>query len=190
MKDKDLTHKSIEQFITEIAEPRLATPGAGSSAAVVAAIAASLVEMIGQLAEKEGYRGNHARDLVSEARRLRAEMLKLAEADHEALQKMLLADGEYLPAEALYIPQLIALLSIEICQLSAEASLLETRTAAGDATVAGYLAQSAVQAAAEIVRHNLAQLNDNSELQSILYTQAEGWEEEAQAILQSYIILH
>jgi methenyltetrahydrofolate cyclohydrolase len=80
---------SLEEWARAIARPTI-SPAAGSAAALTAALAAALVEMVaGLTASREAYALVHEEAKAARARAegLRQELLTLASADAEALQR-------------------------------------------------------------------------------------------------------
>ena len=78
-----IVDRSIREFLDELASSA-PTPGGGSAGALVGAVGAALIAMVGNLtAGKKGYEAveGSMRDLVAEADRLRAELVRLADED-------------------------------------------------------------------------------------------------------------
>ncbi|MDS1030207.1 cyclodeaminase/cyclohydrolase family protein [Bacillota bacterium LX-D] len=183
-----LLGNSVEHFVQLVALPKAATPGAGSTSAVVAALAASLLELVALLAERANRQKSLAREVIFEAHALRLKLLELVEDDNEALKNLINSGYKSIPVEALNIPQLIILYSLKVCRLANKARYLETKTSAGDTLVAGQLAKSAVLAAIEVLRQNSKKLKDKCEQKQLLQ-QATLWEKELDAIFTTYDLL-
>lgn len=162
---------SVSSFLDAVAS-RQPAPGGGSVAAVTVALAAGLVTMAARLSEK--LEGNG--ELVLTGERIRQRSAGLVDADARAYAQVLYTyratrggdpvDRRNRIRDALEAASLVPL---EIAELGAQtvhlAVLLAERgnpNLRGDAVTAAYLAQSAVQSAAELVRINVSGGGDSS----------------------------
>jgi formiminotetrahydrofolate cyclodeaminase len=147
------------------------TPGAGSIAAVVAALAAGLVETVargsGQWAD--------ARGLAAQAKALRQRVEPLAQQSADAYKHALVALQlpETLEPEvrsskigqslsyAAEVPLAIALIASDVAEAAAAASEGCDASTCADASVAAVLAESAARGAAHLVAINLTTTEDD-----------------------------
>jgi len=150
-----LGSSSVAELLAEVAAPTPA-PGGGSSAAVVCALAAALVEM-------------SAGSPHERAATLRARAVELADADLGSYAPVL--EAQRLPADdparaerlraalsaASDVPLAIAEIGCEVTELAAELARSGRRSLEGDATAAVLLAEAATRAAARLVELNLAE---------------------------------
>ena len=145
-----LDKESLDSFLESVAETTPA-PGGGTSAAVTAALAASLVEMSAGLAS--------AGETVERARALRAEALKLAEEDLTSYGPVLEAQTEADRMTALDAasepPAQIVELAAEVAELGLEIAGSASKAVRGDALTGVTLAEAAAAAASRLVEINL-----------------------------------
>jgi formiminotetrahydrofolate cyclodeaminase len=172
-----LIEMPLGEVLDEVAAATPA-PGGGSSAALVCAFAAALVEMAAQLGVARG--ADVATETPDRAHDLRRRALDLAEEELSSYAPVL---------EALRLPdddperpgRLDAALSaaaespLAIAETAAEAAELGARVAAGsrrdvrgDAITAAVLAEAATAAAAGLVEINLTRLGDDPRLRRAL----------------------
>jgi methenyltetrahydrofolate cyclohydrolase len=142
----------------------LPTPGSGSIAAVVTALAAGLVETVAR-----GSVDLDARGLAAQAKTLRERVEPLAQRDAEAYEQALVALRlpESLEAEvrsdtigrslayAAEIPLAIALIAADVADAAAVAAECGDASTCADASVAAVLAEGAARGAAHLVEINL-----------------------------------
>ena len=154
----------IDGFLDELELPAPSACG-GTAAAVVAAMAASLVTMVargsGDWVEGPG--------IASQARMLRSRLTTLADDDAEAFDRVLqtmrdrsgsaeqrdFALGEAF-MRAAEVPLAIAEVAADVAELAALAAVEGSPRLQPDATAAATLAEAAVRAAAHLVEINLA----------------------------------
>ena len=94
--DPDLPRQSLGAFLGELAA-RLPAPGAGAAAALEAALAASLVAMVGRFTTDEEHAGL-VREIVAAADERRGALLEAAAADERAFAAV--ADAMKLPRDS------------------------------------------------------------------------------------------
>jgi formiminotetrahydrofolate cyclodeaminase len=146
-------------------------PGGGSIAALVAALAAGLVETVarasGQWAD--------ARGLVAQAKALRQRVEPLAQRDAEAYEEALVAlrlpetlepdvRSDTIASSLSYaaeVPLAIALIAADIAEAAAEAANCGDASTCADASVAAVLAEAAARGAAHLVAINLTTTEDD-----------------------------
>jgi methenyltetrahydrofolate cyclohydrolase len=142
----------------------LPTPGGGSIAAVVTALAAGLVETVAR-----GSADLDARGLAAQAKTLRERVEPLAQRDAEAYEQALVALRlpESLEAEvrsdtigrslayAAEVPLAIALIAADVAEAAAVAAECGDASTCADASVAAVLAEGAARGAAHLVEINL-----------------------------------
>ncbi len=191
MPDTPTRASSIDDWARAIARPTI-SPGGGSAAALAAATAAALVEMVAALtAEREAYALVHeeARAARARAEGLRQELLTLASADAEALQRFVqalalprgsdaerqlrqrrkrsaLREGAEIQRDVLGGCGEVAGLGLAMVERALE-------SARGDAGTAVFLAAGAARSAAWAIRINLRDEPADSELRGLLDAAAE-----------------
>jgi formiminotetrahydrofolate cyclodeaminase len=145
-----LDKEPLETFLEAVAEATPA-PGGGSSAAVTAALAGSLVEMAARLASND--------EAAERARGLRVEALRLAEEELASYAPVLEART---PADRMTAldaasepPAQIAELAAELAELGLEVAESASEAVRGDALTGVTLAEAAAGAAARLVEINL-----------------------------------
>jgi methenyltetrahydrofolate cyclohydrolase len=155
---------SLETFLAGLAE-RTPAPGGGAAAAAGCALGAALAEMAAHFAD----RGDEA----ASARGLRAEALRLGEADLTAYAPVLeaqrlAADDPQRPvrlaaakAGAADVPLGIAETAAEVAELARGLARAGRPGLAGDALAGADLATGACRAAARLVQINLAGARDD-----------------------------
>jgi formiminotetrahydrofolate cyclodeaminase len=172
--------QSLQQFLDELAS-KSATPGGGSAAAIMGAMGAALVSMVGNLTiGKKNYEmvEPEMRAAIARAEELRSQATDLIRADIEAFDRVMAAyalprDTEEQKAarsaaiqEALKaateVPLLCAALSMEIIALSQVVAEKGNRNVVSDAGVAVMAAHAALKSAALNVYVNTKSLKDES----------------------------
>jgi methenyltetrahydrofolate cyclohydrolase len=148
-------------------------PGGGSSAALAAALGASLLEMAAGLElAREAPDPSLSADLPERARELRAQALALADRDLSSYAPVL--DARRLPAghperaerveaaltEASQAPLAIAEAAAEAAELGARVTIVSNPAVRGDALAGVLIAEAATAAAASLVEINLAGRDD------------------------------
>jgi methenyltetrahydrofolate cyclohydrolase len=146
----DLGEESLESFLESVAEATPA-PGGGTSAAVVAALAASLVEMSAGLASDD--------EAAERARSLRGEALRLAEEELTSYAPVLEArtpeERELALGAASEPPAHVAETAAEIAELGARVAGSSSAAVCGDALTGVVFAEAAAAAAARLVEINV-----------------------------------
>ncbi len=191
MPDTPTRASSLDDWARAIARPTI-SPAGGSAAALAAATAAALVEMVAALtAEREAYALVHeeARAARARAEGLRQELLTLASADAEALQRFVqalalprgsdaerqlrqrrkrsaLREGAEIQRDVLAGCGEVAGLGLAMVERALE-------SARGDAGTAVFLAAGAARSAAWAIRINLRDEPADSELRGLLDAAAE-----------------
>jgi methenyltetrahydrofolate cyclohydrolase len=177
---------SMEDWARAIGRPAI-SPAAGSAAALTAAVAAALVEMVAALtASREAYALVHEEAKASRARAegLRQELLTLASADAQALQRfeqaLALPRGSQAERELRERQKRSALREgaeiqrdvladcAEVADLGVAMLERGLKTARGDAGSAVLLAAGAARSASWAVRMNLSEEPTGSEFTRIL----------------------
>jgi methenyltetrahydrofolate cyclohydrolase len=146
-------------------------PGGGSIAALVAALAAGLVETVARASSGSA----EARGLAPQAKTLRERVEPLAQRDAEAYEEALVALR--LPAAlepevrsdtierslsyAAEVPLAIALVAADIAEVAAAAAECGDPSTCADASVAAVLAEGAARGAAHLVAINLTTTADD-----------------------------
>jgi methenyltetrahydrofolate cyclohydrolase len=148
-------------------------PGGGSSAALAAALGASLLEMAASLElARETPDPALTEDLRERARELRAQALALADRDMSSYASVI--DARRLPAghperaerletaltEASRAPLAIAEVAAEAAELAARVTIASNPAVRGDALTGVLIAEAATAAAASLVEINLAGRDD------------------------------
>ncbi len=171
---------------TELLASRNAVPGGGSAAAVVGAIAASLLCMVARLTlgrERFAQFQETAGEVERTAERLRSELLRLADVDARAYAAYLAArrlprDDDAAAAErtealrlatleTVSVPLEIARAADAVAAAAARLAGASNPLAASDVGCAAGLAGAAVRAATLSVRINLPSLADDEPLREL-----------------------
>ena len=156
----------VGEFLDALAAARPA-PGGGSAAALAVAFSAALCAMTAELSAR---RLAHAPELAADARELLRRAAPLAQADADAYADVLAAlrapaEPARRPreqrvsaalAQASAVPLEVAEIGDRVAALAAEIAAGGNPAVRGDALTAARLAASAAQAAAALVRINLA----------------------------------
>jgi formiminotetrahydrofolate cyclodeaminase len=164
--------QSVDDWLAELGSAAPA-PGGGAAAAMTAAIAAGLVEMVANLttgrAKYAQYEPDTAR-ILARAAQLRAEAVALIERDATAFRELMAtyridkadpgrADAIRTATVAAAEPPLaIAAVSAEVAELAAELPGRSNRTVLSDVAVAASTAAAAIESAAINVEINLSGL--------------------------------
>jgi formiminotetrahydrofolate cyclodeaminase len=142
--------QSLDDFLDDVAADTPA-PGGGTSAGVVCAIAAGLVEMSAALADSA--------DAAEQAREMRRRALALAEEELSSYAPVLEARTEADRVTALDAasepPAQIAELAAEVAELGASVAESASEAVRGDALTGVMLAEAAASAAARLVAINV-----------------------------------
>jgi glutamate formiminotransferase/formiminotetrahydrofolate cyclodeaminase len=161
---------SMDGWIDELAGGA-PTPGGGSAAALAATLAAALVGMVARLTiGRKAYAAieARAREILSVAERLRAQLRRLV--DEDAASYELVNKAYKIPKDdpgrtssvdnaliaASRPPQQVVQAAEKVKRLADEIGMIGNKNAASDARVAGMLADAAITGAAENVKVNLA----------------------------------
>jgi formiminotetrahydrofolate cyclodeaminase len=180
----------LQQWSDAIAAAN-ATPAGGSTAALVASLAAALVSMVaGLTTSREKYAAVHgyAQEVLDRAESLRAELLDLASYDAEAVTEYLEAlrlpqgtEFERTAREAARRATLVeaARVQLELLHQAGEVAALGeamtgsgVATAIGDAATATFLAVAAGRSAYWSVRSNLRHLGQAEEYRTMMESAA------------------
>ena len=161
-----IVDRTIRGFLDELASSA-PTPGGGSAGALVGAVGAALLAMVGNLtAGKKGYEAveRSMRDLVAESDRLRGELTRLADEDVRVFAAVMAAyrmprggDGERAARrtaiqaallDATEAPLELARVCSEVIELAAVAAEEGNSNVVSDAGVGVVAAHAALRAAA------------------------------------------
>jgi formiminotetrahydrofolate cyclodeaminase len=156
----------VGEFLDELATAR-PDPGGGSAAAIAVALAAALCAMTAELSVRQLA---HAHQLATDSRGLLRRAAPLAQADADAYGSVLAArraagqpDGRPREervatalAQACEVPLEVAEIGGRVTTVAAEIAGQGNPAVRGDALTAARLAAAAAQAAAALVRINLA----------------------------------
>ena len=175
-----IVDRSIREFLDELASSA-PTPGGGSAAALVGAVGAALLAMVGNLtAGKKGYEAvdRSMRDLVAESDRLRSELVRLADEDVRVFGEVMAAyrmprgdDAERAARraaiqrallDATEAPLELARVCSEVIDLAATAAEEGNTNVVSDAGVGVVAAHAALRAAALNVWINAGSIDDRA----------------------------
>ena len=186
MDETDVHRQSIGDFLGELAA-RLPAPGAGATAAVEAALAASLVAMVGRFTTAEEHAGL-VRGIVSEADAQRAAGLAAAAADEEAFSAV--ADAMKLPRDtpeeqesrrralqearlaAAGPPRAVLGCVVELVSLAERVLPIANRNLVSDVAAATAAARAAATTARLAIETNLVGLDDDRARADLVATEA------------------
>jgi formiminotetrahydrofolate cyclodeaminase len=160
----DLLDVPVRQLLERVTS-ELPSPGGGSIAAVVAALAAGLVENVA----RGSFEWADARGVAAQAKILRKRVEPLAKRDAEAYERALVAlrlpetlepqvrsdTIERSLSHAAEVPLEIALIAADIAEAAAAAAECGDASTCADASVAAALAEGAARGAAHLVEINL-----------------------------------
>ena len=166
---------SIGAFLEAVASERI-VPAGGTAAAVVGATGAALCEMTCIHAEQATVERSPAEaellaDAQEELKRARVRLLQLGDADAEAIEALRSVvqradtDNEEPTTEerrATGVPLTIAEACLSVLEAAEVAVELGAENATPDAVTGVLLAESALESALYIVRHNTADLENDS----------------------------
>jgi methenyltetrahydrofolate cyclohydrolase len=162
---------AIRDYVRELAASQ-GSPGAGSTAAIVGAAAAALVEMAARASGEDWAESGGA---VAQAAALRRRLEPLAQADADALEEALArlgkegggdeALGEALGKAAL-VPLQITEAAADVAELAAHVAAEVRADVRADASAAALLAEAAARTGAKLVEVNLATLEGDERLAS------------------------
>ncbi|MBW1695366.1 MAG: cyclodeaminase/cyclohydrolase family protein [Deltaproteobacteria bacterium] len=182
-----LVDLSITAFLEKTAAGS-ATPGGGSVAALTAACAAGLAEMVANLTiGKAGYKSSEAdmKSLAEQSRHLRDELVRNIDRDSEAYGEVLAAFK--LPKEtekqkqkrnqaiqrafmrATSVPLKVAKDALQVLILAGTAAEKGNKNTVTDAAVAALIAKSALLSAVYNVKVNLNAIRDEGFLKDVLF---------------------
>jgi methenyltetrahydrofolate cyclohydrolase len=173
-----LVDLTIRNFAAELASGD-AAPGGGSASALAGSLAAALAGMVASLTVGRPKYAEHEvvmQAVLSQADRLRSQLLALVDADTVAYENVMAAyrlpkgDGEQKAAReraiqeafkhAADIPLATAEACVQVLNIAALAAEHGNPNASSDAAVAGLLAHAGMLGAARNVRINLQQIKD------------------------------
>lgn len=163
----------IDQFLCAAAAKQ-PTPGGGSVAALVGALAASMGEMtLNYTVGKKGTETHdvHLREVLGQMSQIRAELLQLMAADQHAYATLTAArklapgaerDAQFSNALAASIdgPRRMAAAMLRLLSLSQQIVAIANRYLLSDLAVCGDLAMAALRCAVYNIRANLPDLTD------------------------------
>jgi formiminotetrahydrofolate cyclodeaminase len=185
MDRESLAERRIGDLLDEVASDRL-TPGAGSVAAITAAVAAAVTESVARLSREQAGDADVA---VAQSAALRERLVLLADANAAAYEEATRSLGREGPDEpardarlgsdlalAAYTPLSIAEVAAETAELAAVLAQRANPEVRPDAVVAACLAEAAARGAAQLVRINLGMTPEDERIAT-----AEGHAEAAAA---------
>lgn len=148
--------RKIEEFLNDVASSR-PTPGGGAVAALAGAEAAGLVEMVCNLTKPYG----SLAEAAAEAKKLRSDLLDLADEDVKAFDRVVFAyklkDNEEIKNSlnrAIEVPEKVKKLSRRVEELAKEVSQIGNKNTISDAKTAVHLAVAAQKSAEENIEVN------------------------------------
>ncbi len=181
-----LSELTILDFLEKIGADS-STPGGGSVAALSAALAASLTEMVANLTiGKKGYGDveNEMKTVVKDALLLRSKLVSAIDNDSEAYKEVLSAmnlpretDAEKRHREemiqsklkqATLVPMAVAEDAIQVMELAGKTVAKGNKNAITDGAVAVMMAKTAVLSALCNVKINLRTINDKTFIDKVL----------------------
>lgn len=157
--------ETIADFLDAVASSQV-TPAGGTTAAVVGAMGASLCEMVCvHTVEKDEHEDVAAElsDVRDDLTQERQRLLELADADADAVDALLDADGESEQAatkRATGVPLAIAESCLHVVEDAVVVTEKGTPTAVPDAATGAFLAHGALQASAFTVRYNVERIDE------------------------------
>jgi formiminotetrahydrofolate cyclodeaminase len=166
-----LVDSSIRGYLRDLAVSQGA-PGAGSTAAIVGAAAAALVEMAARASRDEW---DEAGGAVAQAQALRSRLEPLVQDDADALEEALSRLGEERSGDealgealgrAALVPLRITEASADVAELAAEVADKVRADVRPDASAAALLAEAAARTGAALVEANLATLEGDERLEA------------------------
>jgi formiminotetrahydrofolate cyclodeaminase len=193
---------TLEEYLTALAS-EWPTPGGGSAAAVVAAIAASLIAMVARICvtnKKYAVYAGLSKELIARADELRSEFLRARERDEAAFDRVIAATA--LPKEsdaeratrqnvldvalvnAAAEPLSCAQCALEVLRLAARAAEIPNKNVVSDIGCAAEFAAAAIGACAYNVRINHRFMHDIDAIEAQTHV-LERTERESAALLSS-----
>ncbi len=176
----DLTVRELLERVAS-GEP---VPGGGSIAALCAALAAGLAEMVARLTagrQDDPALNNEMNRLIDRAQALRADLTRAVDLDSEAYAKVMLAyrmpkataEEKRLRSEAIQealkeaarVPLAVAEMAVDVLGMAALAVSKGNKNAVTDGLAGALMARSAVLAATANVRVNLQEITDEAFVQ-------------------------
>jgi formiminotetrahydrofolate cyclodeaminase len=176
--------KSVKSFLDELAG-KASTPGGGSAAAVMGAMGAALVSMVGNFTiGKKGYEAveSEMRELLDASEDLRDRLTEMIRQDVEAFDRVMAAYGmpkdteaqkaargaaiQSALKEAADVPLNCARLCGDVIRLTAPMARDGNKNVISDAGVAVLAAEAALRSAALNVYVNLASIKDDDFVKS------------------------
>ena len=173
-----LIDKKVSNFLDELAS-NSPTPGGGSVAALVGALGAALISMVGNLTiSKKKYEGveEDFKKIISSSEKLRYELSQLIEEDVKAFnnfmatykmpketedeKKMRTEKMQEALIEAAKVPLRVAYKCLDIIILSQETAEKGNINVISDAGVAALMAEAALESAMLNVKINLKMIKD------------------------------
>jgi len=170
--------KPIQEFLDELAS-KASTPGGGSAAAIMGAMGAALISMVGNFTVgKKGYEDveNEAREILEKSEDMRSRMTDMIETDINVFNRVMGAYGmpkdtdeekaartEEIQAalkEATDVPLECAKLAREVIELSKPIAEKGNKNVISDAGVAVMAGQAALRSAALNVYINIGGIKD------------------------------
>lgn len=166
--------KTINSFLDDLAS-NSPTPGGGSAAALTGAIAASLVSMVANLTiKKKGYEKVEKQmvRIAKEANEFRKKLLKLADEDADAFNRVMKAYKTKTGIEvslkyATEVPLETAEVSFQVLELANYVIGKGNKNALSDAKSAKYFAQAAINSAKENLLINIKYIKDQEFVERI-----------------------
>ncbi len=193
-----LVDLTVREFLERVASGD-AVPGGGSIAALCAAVAAGLAEMVGRLTvgrKKDVTLDSEMNNLIEQAQMLRADLTRAVDDDSNAYTSVMQAyrlpknsdaekearSGAIQQAlkEAARVPLAVAEAAVAVLGLAARAVHKGNKNATTDALAGALVARSAVLAAVANVRINIQAIKDEDFVQRAR-AQTESLEREALA---------
>jgi formiminotetrahydrofolate cyclodeaminase len=171
---RDFTQETIGGLLDEVTSERLA-PGAGSIAALTAALAAAVTESVALLSKE---RAGDAEGAAKGAAGLRERLVLLANANADAYVEANASLAREAPdapmrderlgsdlARAAYTPLSIAEVAAEVAEFAAVLAKGGNPEVKPDAVVAACLAEGAARGAAHLVKVNLGMVPEDDRIQ-------------------------
>lgn len=182
-----IADQEVNQLLVDFAAKK-AVPGGGSASALAGAMAAALVEKVAVFTVgKEKYQsvGKEFERIMVKAKKLRQELLDLAEADAEAYQAVVRTENSQKAIEkAAEVPLETARKSLTVLKIANVAVGEGNQNLRSDALCAVELATAAIYGALENVRINLSSIK-NEKAKGALQDQIEMILDSAQKLAKS-----
>ncbi len=164
----DIKNQKINSFLNDLGS-NSPTPGGGAAAALVGAMASSLVEMVANLTTNKK-RYENVSDLMAgiakDAKGHRKRLLSLSEQDIRAFNQVMSAyktktNIQASLKKATEVPLETAEVSHKVLELANQVINKGNKNALSDAKSAKYLAQAAISSALENVQINIGFIDDS-----------------------------